>query len=125
MGDYILPNIRSMYGNNWYLHQDNDPKHSSHLSRTFLAFNNVVWVSFQKLITLLIISFFFNFLSCQAPSSSPELNPIELVFADLKSFIEERMCSNLNELRKAINMYRSSLTPAKCASFISHLQSVI
>ena len=54
MGEYILPNIRSMYGNNWYLQQDNDPKHSSYLSRTFLAYNIVICVGFKIIINCII-----------------------------------------------------------------------
>ena len=49
MEDYIVPDMRRMYGNNWYLHQDNDPKHQSNLTRSFLAYNNITWVFIKKL----------------------------------------------------------------------------
>ena len=66
-----------------------------------------------------------NHIQVEAPANSPDLNPIEiLLFADLKQFIDEKMCSDLDEVRQAIYLYRKNLTPGKCALFISHLRQV-
>ncbi len=44
LANYFIPTARERYGNNWYLHQDNDPKHTSGLARSFLQFSNAIWV---------------------------------------------------------------------------------
>ena len=42
-------NVETFYSNgklyvyNWFLHQDNDPKHTSHYARTCLKIFNVIW----------------------------------------------------------------------------------
>ena len=33
-----------LYGNDYFLHQDNDPKHTSGLVANFLQYNHVRWV---------------------------------------------------------------------------------
>jgi transposase len=53
----------------------------------------------------------------KAPSNSPELNPIEMIFADMKHFISSKMCSTLDEVRHAIALYKQDLTIDKIASF--------
>ena len=44
LSKYLLPRANQLYGRNWYLHQDNDPKHTSNLTVNFLQFNQVIWV---------------------------------------------------------------------------------
>ena len=65
----------------------------------------------------------FKLIKGESPANSPDLNPIELMFGDLKLYVAEKMCTNL-EVRSAIGSYRKTLTPEKCASFISHLYQV-
>jgi hypothetical protein len=48
-----------------------------------------------------------------------------MLFGDLKMFVSKKMCSNLNQVRLAIQEYMNDLTKAKCAAFISHLPCVI
>jgi hypothetical protein len=43
--NYLIPKANEMYGRNWFLHQDNDPKHTSRLVVNFLQYNNVRWVN--------------------------------------------------------------------------------
>ena len=46
LDDYLLPFVREKYFNQeYYLHQDNDPKHCSILCRSFLEDNNIIWVT--------------------------------------------------------------------------------
>jgi hypothetical protein len=43
----------------------------------------------------------------------------------MKHFISSKMCSNLDEVRHAIALYKQDLTTDKIASFIRHLHEVI
>lgn len=73
-----IPEVRSMFGNRWRLQQDNDPKHTSRIAKEFLD-NNVPEVM-------------------DWPSNSPDLNPIENLWAIVKRNVELRRPKNLSEL---------------------------
>jgi hypothetical protein len=47
-----------------------------------------------------------------------------MVWADMKAFVGSKFCRTEYELINAIAEYKKSLTPEKCASFISHLKKV-
>ena len=40
----FLPKAQELYGDNWILHQDNDPKHTSNLAREFFRKSTVIWI---------------------------------------------------------------------------------
>ena len=67
-----------MLRNNWRLQQDNDPKHTSRVAKEFLQ-ENVPSVM-------------------DWPSNSPDLNPIENLWAVLKRKVELRQPKNIGEL---------------------------
>jgi len=73
-----LPEVRSMLRGRWRLQQDNDPKHTSRIAKEFLD-NNVPEVM-------------------DWPSNSPDLNPIENLWAIVKRNVELRRPKNLSEL---------------------------
>ncbi|GBC36754.2 IS630 family transposase [Rhizophagus irregularis DAOM 181602=DAOM 197198] len=73
-----IPEVYSMLGDSWRLQQDNDPKHTSRVAKEFLK-NNVPEVM-------------------DWPSNSPDLNPIENLWAIVKRNTELRRPKNLNEL---------------------------
>ena len=60
-----------------------------------------------------------------APAQSPDLNPIELVWADMKRTIRKRFCTNREEVIEAIGDYAATLTAEKCQKFIKHLYKVV
>jgi len=73
-----IPEIRSMLRDEWRLQQDNDPKHTSRVAQEFLN-SNVPEVM-------------------DWPSNSPDLNPIENLWAIVKRNVEKRRPKNLSEL---------------------------
>ena len=73
-----LPEVREMLGNNWRFQQDNDPKHTSRLAKNFLQENVPVVMDW--------------------PSNSPDLNPIENLWALVKRNVEKRKPKNLDDL---------------------------
>ena len=88
---------------------------------TFYRLNNnfLAYFYFQNFIC------FFLIIKIKAPAQSPDLNPIEYVWADLKSYVRKTKCSSLLEISRAIAEYRKTLTPRKCATFIESLKKVL
>jgi len=72
--------IEEMLGDVWRFQQDNDPKHTNRLAKTFLQEN------FPEVIDW--------------PSNSPDLNPIENLWSIVKSNVEKRMPKNIEELKR-------------------------
>ncbi|KAK6032917.1 hypothetical protein OSTOST_00878 [Ostertagia ostertagi] len=52
------------------------------------------------------------------PPESPDLNPIELVWGNMKSFVRKRNVRTVEELRNAVLVFWKTLTPAVCAKYI-------
>jgi transposase len=75
-----MPEIIGMLGNHWRFQQDNDPKHTSRIAKAYLQENvpNIMdW-----------------------PSNSPDLNPIENLWAIVKRNVEKRMPQNIGDLEQ-------------------------
>jgi uncharacterized coiled-coil protein SlyX len=66
----------------WWFLQDNDPKHKSNLVRTWLFNNGIQCIDF--------------------PPYSPDLNPIENLWADLARRVEVFQCETMEELQDIV-----------------------
>jgi len=74
----LLPAAKEMFGRDWRLQQDNDPKHTSRVAKAFITDNRVNVIEW--------------------PSNSPDLNPIENMWHLVKNNVEKRMPKDTNEL---------------------------
>jgi transposase len=54
------------------------------------------------------------------PSYSPDLNPIEQVFAKLKSLLRARALRTIDALWNALGDIVDCFTPTECANFLRH-----
>ena len=54
------------------------------------------------------------------PAYSPDLNPIEQVFAKLKSLLRKMALRTVDALWKALGSITGCVTPDECKNFIRH-----
>ena len=79
----MTPFVRKTFNENVQLHQDNDPKHNSKLCQEFYSRNQINWI--------------------RSPPNSPDLNPIERLFNQMKSYVRKRFCRSVYEISNAVN----------------------
>ncbi|CAF1110770.1 unnamed protein product [Brachionus calyciflorus] len=105
--DFINPFILENYALSHRLYMDNDPKHTSFSTYEYLEQN------------------FVNHF--RSPPQSPDLNPIELVWNDLKYFLETFFKPNsLSDLIIGINRFwDQTVTVDYCNRKIDHIFRVI
>ncbi|KAK3552485.1 hypothetical protein QTP86_012155 [Hemibagrus guttatus] len=83
----------------WVLQQDNDPKHTSKSTSE--------WLKKNKMKTL------------EWPSQSPDLNPIEMLWHDLKKVVHARKPSNVAELQQFCKDEWAKIPPQCCNRLIA------
>jgi hypothetical protein len=102
----LLPFIRIVYPDGHKFMQDNDPKHCSRHARTFYEENAVNW--------------------WPTPPESPDLNPIENLWHELKEFIRRVVKPQTKaDLIGGIKAFWATVTVEKCRKYIGHLDKVI
>ncbi len=103
----LLPFTRAVFdGEDHRFMRDNDPKHVSRRAQKFFEDNRVNW--------------------WRTPPESPDLNPIENLWHELKDFLRARVKPrNLAELKDGIKAFWSTVTPSKCKRYINHQHKVI
>lgn len=110
LADNLQPSARQLgLHRNWVLQQDNDPKHTSRSTQA--------WIQEQHLRVM------------EWPSQSPDLNPIENLWWDLKKAVRARRPSNLCELEQFCKEEWGKIPKERCktlvASIRKRLQAVV
>lgn len=86
--------------------QDNDPKHVSRMAQAFYLEKGINWF--------------------KTPPESPDINPIENVWHELKEFIRREVKpTTKDQLVEGIRQFWSTIDMAKCCRYIRHLQKVL
>ena len=102
----LLPFICEVYPDGHKLMQDNDPKHTSHHTQHWMQENGVNW--------------------WRTPAESPDMNPIENLWHELKEFIRREVKPKTkDELVEGISNFWSTVDTAKCRKYIGHLRKVL
>ena len=100
----LLPFIRNRLPAHRF-QQDNDPKHTSRYAKQFYIDNNVNW--------------------WETPPESPDLNPIELLWHELKWYIRKHVKPKTKEeLVTGIRQFWTTrVTAEKCRRYINHVRT--
>ena len=102
----LLPFVEGVYPDSCRFMQDNDPKHTSKLGQAFLKTNKITW--------------------WKTPPESPDLNPIENLWHELKEFLRREVKPKTkDELVDGIVEFWGSVSGEKCRKYIRHLDKVI
>lgn len=102
----LLPFLHDVFPNGHRFMQDNDPKHTSRLAKEFFEDKSVNW--------------------WKTPTESPDLNPIENLWHELKEFLRREVKPHTKEeLITGIQQFWETVTVSKCVRYIRHLRKVI
>lgn len=102
----LLPFIANVMPDGHRFMADNDPKHTSKLAQEYLKEKKVNW--------------------WRTPAESPDLNPIENMWHELKEFMRREVKPKTKqELIDGIISFWETVTIEKCRKYIGHLRKVI
>ena len=101
LGNNLLPSVRALkMGRGWVFQHDNDPKHTAKKTKEWLR---------KKHIKVL-----------EWPSQSPDLNPIENLWRELKIRVCQRQPRNLTDLEQICEEEWAKIPVAVCANLVKN-----
>ena len=102
----LVPSINTLFPGGHRLMMDNDPKHTSRYAQAWMAENQINW--------------------WRTPAESPDLNPIENLWHELKEYIRRVVKPKIKqELIDGIIAFWQTVDQSKCRRYIRHLRKVI
>ena len=102
----LIPFIQEQFPESHRLMQDNDPKHVSKSTVNWMQERGINW--------------------WKTPPESPDLNPIENVWAAMKMYLRKTIKpTNKQELIAGTSEFWSKLTVDTCNRFMNHIDRVI
>ena len=103
----LLPFTSQAFPDGYRLWQDNDPKHTSKVAKAFYEQKEINW--------------------WRTPPESPDLNPIENVWHQLKHHLRTRVRpKNKEELLSGMRQFwEMAMTVEQCTRYINHVQRVL
>ncbi len=102
----LIPFLETVYPDGHRCMQDNDPKHTSNHAKGFMEDKGVNWWT--------------------TPPESPDLNPIENLWHDLKEYTRREVKPHTKDrLISGIEEFWQRVDVAKCKKYIGHLRKVV
>ena len=102
----LLPFLREVYPDGHRFMQDNYPKHTSNQAQVFLESAGINW--------------------WKTPPESPDCNPIENLWHELKEFCRREVKpTTKEELVEGIQRFWETVDVQKCTRYIRHLRKVL
>ena len=102
----LVPFLREYLPDHYRFQQDNDPKHTSKSTTAFMEEKNINW--------------------WRTTASSPDLNPIENLWHEMKNYIRtEVKPTTKDQLVDGLEAFWKTVTVEKCQRYIGHLTKVI